>query len=648
MGGAAKDDPLDRIVPVAPDVQVPSTDFFRPPLFTRPQLNPAGTHVAALMSGGQDTLQLVVHDIESGEATMVDGLMNHDVYRHHWLNDSRLLFSLSYRKQYGVSLAAVEVNRLNRPYPVMQYAAPRLVAVPPGDRLRPLVAFQGESADKQGQVAVINTGLKRAKFVNLLGTSGGSLDFHTFREANARVVIKRFPPLARGISVGYGADPQGALSYAWSWDDGVVDFYHLQDDDWIPSPIDSEKFTVHGIGRHGTEVVVSALRYESEPSPVKFMSLVDGSLGDEILVDKGYDFHGGIIRDPATHAIVGLSYERSTPALVWFDERYEALQSMFEKSFPRRIVRMISWSDDLSVILLGVSSDRHPISYHLVDLKKKTIGLLKDSRPWLDPERLSGVNIVKFKTVEGRQLDAYLTLPKGFSKSNPGPLIVLPHGGPWVRDVLGFNSEAQFLASRGYAVLQPNYRGSPGTDWMFPEEDRWDFTKMHADVTRATEMVLKTGLFDRDRVAIMGGSFGAYLALSGGVHEPDLYRCVVGIAGVYDWAEVVRDRQHNQYSSGAYGFLLRKLGDPQADPAKFERISPINFVENLKAPMFVAHGKDDPVASRLESQRLVAQLKKHDKVHQVRFIAHEGHGMAHLENSVDLYERIEAFLAEHL
>lgn len=639
---------LERLVPVAAGETVPLEDFFRPPLFSQPQLNPAGTHVAALMSGGQDTQQLVVHDISTGEATMVDGLMGHDVYRHSWLNDSRLLFSLSFQKQYGVSMAAVEVDRLGRPYPVMQYVAPRLVSVPPGDRLRPLVSFHGESAEKQGQVAVINTGLKRAKFVNLLGTSGGSLDYHTFREGNARVVIDRLPALARGIGINYQADPFGKMAYAGSWTDGVLHYYHFDGETWHESPLDSEKFRVHGMGRNGSEVVASELRYDGEPSAVKFVSLADGAVGDEILRDKGYDFSGGIIRDPVTRAMVGLTYHRSTPALVWFDERYQTLQAMFEKSFPRRIVRMASWSDDLSVILLAVSSDRHPTSYHLVDLKKKTIGLLKDSRPWLDAERLSRVSIVKFKTEEGRQLDAYLTLPPGFSKETPGPLIVMPHGGPWVRDVLGFDAQAQFLASRGYAVLQPNYRGSPGTNWMFPEADQWDFLKMHADVTSATKMVLKTGLFDRDRVAIMGASFGAYLALSGGVHEPDLYRCVVGMAGVYDWAEVVRDSKHNQYSSGEYGFLVNKLGDPKTDPDKFQRISPINFVDNLKVPVFVAHGKEDPVASRLESQRLIAQLKKYDKEYDVKFIAREGHGMAHLDNQVELYARIETFLAEHL
>src|SRR5690606_23530181 len=104
---------------------------------------------------------------------------------------------------------------------------------------------------------------------------------------------------------------------------------------------------------------------------------------------------------------------------------------------------------------------------------------------------------------------------------NPPPLVVLPHGGPWVRDTWGFNGEVQFLASRGYAVLQPNYRGSSGFDWMFPEEDRFEFRKMHDDVTDATKTVVASGYVDADRVAIMGGSFGAYLALSGVVHEPE-------------------------------------------------------------------------------------------------------------------------------
>ncbi len=646
---AAPELELDRLVPVAAEEPIPISDFFRPALFTGPQLNPAGTHVGVLMSGGLDTYKLVVHEIATGESQVVGGLDSYDVYRFSWLNDHRLNFSLSYDKFFGFALGAVDLERLDRPYPILQYGGHSLVGIPVDDRLRPLVHVRGQmTEDLRGQVMTVNTDLKRGLFVNVMKASTGSMAYQKMRESNQRVVVKRHPPLAQGTSVSYGTDQFGALAYAIHGEDGLTHLHYLDEDEWRPSPIDTERVHVHSIGRNAQEMVASEHLYDGNPSELKFVSMVDGEFGETIFQDRGYDFTGSVIRDPGTRNIVGLDFHRATPAQVWFDSGYEALQQMFEQNFPQRVVRMVSISDDTTVFVLSVSSDRHPTSYFLVDLKAKSIGPLKDSRPWLDPERLNAMNIIKFKTTEGRQLDAYFTLPQGASKKNPAPLIVLPHGGPWVRDVFGFNSEVQFLASRGYAVLQPNYRGSPGTNWMFPEPDQWDFLKMHADVTAATKTALKTGLVDPERVAIMGGSFGAYLALSGAVHEPELYSCIVGLAGVYDWVEVMNDSRYSQYVSGELGFLKHRLGDPKKDPAKFRAISPIHFVENMQAPMFVSHGKDDPVASRLESQRLVTQLKKHDKVHESLFIAREGHGMAHLDNRVELYQRIEAFLAQHL
>jgi dipeptidyl aminopeptidase/acylaminoacyl peptidase len=226
-------------------------------------------------------------------------------------------------------------------------------------------------------------------------------------------------------------------------------------------------------------------------------------------------------------------------------------------------------------------------------------------------------------------------------------LVVYPHDGPDQRDRWGFDARAQHLASRGYAVLQPNYRGSSGYNWMFPESDQWDYVKMHKDVTAATKTVLRTGLIVKDRVAIMGETFGAYLALSGAVHEPDLYKCVVGIGGIYDWAEVMHEAKDSQYYSGQYGRWKLKLGDPNTEKEKFRRISPIHFVENMKAPMFVAHDKEDPNISVLESRRLVGELKDYGITHDTLYIAQEG-GMAHLANRVEVLEEVEAFLAKHL
>ena len=256
------------------------------------------------------------------------------------------------------------------------------------------------------------------------------------------------------------------------------------------------------------------------------------------------------------------------------------------------------------------------------------------------------MNIIQFKTAEGVELDAYVTMPAGATKENPPPMLVIPHGGPWARDNWGYDPEAQFWASRGYAVIQPNYRGSPGHDWKFPEADRYDFLKMHDDVTRAAKTMIRSGYVDPDRVAIGGASFGGYLALSGVVHEPELYKCAITFAGVFDWQAVMQGVRFSNIAQ--YGYLRRRLGTPAEQEAKFAEISPVNHVDKVQVPVFVAHGKDDQTAQASQSRSLIRELKKHEVEHESWFISEEGHGTAELENRVELMTRMEAFLKEHL
>jgi dipeptidyl aminopeptidase/acylaminoacyl peptidase len=225
---------------------------------------------------------------------------------------------------------------------------------------------------------------------------------------------------------------------------------------------------------------------------------------------------------------------------------------------------------------------------------------------------------------------------------------VLAHGGPWARDTWGFNGEVQFLASRGYAVVQPNYRGSDGYDWMFPGPDRWDFWKMHEDVTDAAKAMIASGYVDADRIAIMGGSFGGYLAVSGVVNEPDLYRCAITEAGVFDWEEDLKVQKHDRFDSPSYARYLMNLGDPKKNPALFDKISPGRHTSRIRVPVFVAGGKDDPVVEITQSKSLISELKKNNVPHETYIVGREGHGMGNLTHKVELYRRIEAFLAKHM
>lgn len=655
--GAAKLD-LDRVAPVPDDQPIPVMDFFRPRILQQPSLSRDGKHVAAIITAGLDQHNLLVYDIATQKLDRITSPNDTDIYNFTWLDSHRLVFQLSARKLYGVGLFAVDVDRMSQAYPVLQYYGSSIVSVPDADRLHPLVWDRYNALEDIAQhdlgVARVNTSLRAGGFVNLLGANANWNAADDVRQNNERHVIDRFPAPPSGIVTSYRTDRVGELAFATTMTDGISTLYYLQAGRWLKSPIDVDDVSIIGAGDKPGELVVIGPRQKGKPRAVEFMDAATGQPGGLILQDEAYDFYhrgisaGWLNRHPVTHQILGAVFDRTGPTQIWFDESYQALQKVIETMFPGQVVRIIGSDDSQRMFLVASFSDRQPEIYSWVDLEKRKAGLFKESSPWINPKRMQPVNILKFKTRDGHHLDAYLTLPKGASKENPPPLVVLPHGGPWARDSWGFDGEAQFLASRGYAVLQPNYRGSLGYNWMFPEEDSYDFAKMHNDVTDATKTMMHSGLIDPHRVAIMGGSFGGYLAIAGVTNEPDLYRCAVTIAGVFDWAELIRDNKYDRFDSPEFGYLLRHLGDPNSDPARFDAISPGRHVDRIHVPVFVSGGKEDSTVDIGQSNRLVSALERYHVPHETYIVGEEGHGMQHLAKQVELYTRIEAFLDRYL
>lgn len=515
--------------------------------------------------------------------------------------------------------------------------------------MRPLVwcRFDIDSGNDLG-AAIINTRNFGNRIVNTLDVSTDASHIQQVRENRNKHVEKTYPVPKPGFTLRYLADREGQLAVAFNMDGGDPWMMRLDGEEWIRCPIDLEITDVVGAADQPGQIVVTAPNGDGRPRALRLMDAVTGEPGGILLEDSEYDFTGWLYRRPATGEILGAIYDRSGPRSVWFDEKYRALQKMLDDSFPGLVSRIIDSDDAETIFLVESFFDRQPAIYNWVKPGERAAGLFNNTAPWIDPARMRSTNVVKFKTRDGRRLDACLTLPEGASKESPAPLIVLPHGGPWVRDTWGFNGEVQFLASKGYAVLQPNYRASTGYDWMLSQAELWDFFKMHEDVTDATRAMMASGLIDKDRVAIMGASFGGYLAISGVVNEPDLCRCAITNAGVFDWERMILDEEYDRFDSPQYARFIYKLGDPRKNPEKFDAISPGRRADTIRVPVFVAGGKDDPVVEIAQSKKLVSMLEKGGVPHETCFVGEEGHGMRHIEHQVELHGRIEAFLARNL
>jgi len=656
---AAEKFDLGRETPVAAGQQIPVADFFRPSLLQQPVLNPSGTHIAAVITAGGDKHGLLVYELKTQKIESAGPPGDRDISQVSWLDDNRLVFQLSAQKLYGVGLMAADVGALSRAYPLLQYYFSSLLSVPPKNRLHPLVWNRYDGTDDGVQrdlgVAEINTSIKNSSIVDLLGVGADRQAADHVRDDNQRHILRTFPlPKVAGNVLNYLTNVDGQLEFCVVAQYGTTNLLRLTENHWVPCPVNLEEIDILDCGDVPGQLVVLGPRQAGKPRALQFMDGATGKLGDVLLQDKAYDFYSGglsygwLYRNPVSQQIIGAVSSHGGPTVTWFTEEYRALQKILDGFFPGLVVRIIGSDEAQKIFLVATSSDRQPVVYNWVDLEKRTAGLVKRSAPWIDRERMQPMNLIKFKTRDGVRLDAYLTLPAGATKQNPPPLVVLSHGGPWVRDTWGFDGEVQFLASRGYAVLQTNYRGSNGYAWMFPKEDNWDFFKMHEDVTDATKAMIASGLIDPNRVAIMGGSFGGYLAISGVVREPSLYRCAVTIAGVFDWEQQIHDKKYDQYESFVFGYLMRKLGDPKKQVAKFESISPGRHAENIKVPIFISGGKSDQTVDIEQSKALISSLQKYHVPFESYIVAEEGHGMRHLDKEVELYTRIEAFLAKNL
>lgn len=629
--------------PAAGPVVLTAADFMRSPLIRNPDLNPAGSHVAALFSGGGESYQLIVRDRASstditlggGDAAIVDAFR--------WLDDTRIAYNLVSYDGRDIGLMVADITDPANAYPIYQYGAARIVAIPPATPLQPLVWVAVGSADGSPAVVQLDAATNRGGFVDIRGDAeeeGLSAVAQRHSDAILSVV-----PLPEGSQLGYLPDGQGGLGYAYTVINDEVYMHVWDGKEWFLSPLDFTRGDVVEVGNEPGQLVMLIDGNPGETKTLRYVDAVAGTLGEILLQDSEYDFNGSVFRDPASRVIVGAFYDRNGPNSTWFDEGYREVQKALNGYFPGKVVRLVDVSDAGNVMLVAVTSDRDPISYFTIDLTSKKIDVVQGERPWLPGNLLSPTSILKYTTADGKKLDAYVTLPEGTTKANPAPLIVLPHGGPWARSSWGFDSEAQMLAYKGYAVIQPNYRGSTGYDWMFTEAERGDLTMMHSDVTRAVRAVIKTGMIDPDRVGISGGGFGGYLAITGMVEEPDLYSCGVTVEGIFNWKKLANDIGLERERNQSYGQIFELLGNPGSEAAKYDTISSGLRVNQIKGSVLVVSEKDGQTLEAQQSRQLIDDLLSKGVSYEVHHI--EGSMLA-LQNRVALFERMLDFFDNNL
>lgn len=330
----------------------------------------------------------------------------------------------------------------------------------------------------------------------------------------------------------------------------------------------------------------------------------------------------------------------------FFDPIAKARNKRLKKDFPVNEFYLGSVNKEEDLYIVAETSDTLGAKYYLYDQKTDELTFLANAKPWLKSEMMSKMLPIKYKSRDGLIINGYLTLPNGKSGKNL-PLIVNPHGGPWARDVWGYNPEVQFLASRGYAVLQMNFRGSVGYGKSFFTSSfkQWG-KKMQDDITDGVNWAIKQGYADPKNICIYGASYGGYAVLSGLTTTPELYACGIDYVGVSNLLTFMKSIP--PYWRPMLEKMYAMVGHPEKETDALKAASPVFHASKIKAPLLVAQGAKDPRVNIDESNQIVDSLRKRNV--DVKYIVkeNEGHGFHNEENRFEFYEAMEDFLSKHL
>ncbi len=368
-----------------------------------------------------------------------------------------------------------------------------------------------------------------------------------------------------------------------------------------------------------------------------------------------------VLYENPDYDVDGLYYSRVKKILTtarftsWKRERH-----FFDKDLEKTFTRLKNELGDLSfeissrnkaedLLIIRSYSDKSLGAYYLYDTKTQAISKIVDVSPWLDENEMASQLPVQYTSRDGLTINGYLTLPKGYTMENAKnlPVVVNPHGGPWARDEWGYNPEVQFLANRGFAVFQMNFRGSTGYGRSFWEASfkQWG-RAMQDDITDGVNWLIEKGIADKSKIAIYGASYGGYATLAGVTLTPDMYAAAVdyvGVSNLFTFMNTIPP-----YWATYLEMLYEMVGNPSTDSLMMREASPVFHVDKIKTPLFVAQGANDPRVNINESNQMVEALKNRGVEVEYMVKDNEGHGFYNEENRYDFYHAMEKFLAEHL
>jgi dipeptidyl aminopeptidase/acylaminoacyl peptidase len=636
----------------------PIEKFFARPTLDQVRLSPKGKYLAALSGAPGRRDVLVVIDLASLSAKVVAGYKDFDVVEFEWVNEDRLLYGVGdNRVALGDTYQTAGLFAVNR-----DGSAGRQLASRHAD---PVIENTSAFRLKQNHLPwnTVMTGQRGAEdsdhvYVARYDFYPSSHEIEAINLLRLNTVTGQSNPVAGPFKVkrwlfDNAGEPRLAISA--EGDTSIVHYRDPASGTWrrIASYLSytGAQDAFNPVGFDGAGGLYVEANAGNDTSALYQFSLGTGKLSAEpLIVAKGYDFDGSFVSRRGK--LLGAHLRTDAESGVWFDPAMHAIQQQVDAVLPGRInlLSVPSNAEPLWVLVKSYS-DVHPISYILYHTQTGELTRVGEAYPGIDPARMGRQQAVRYKARDGREIPALLTLPAGAGKDKR-PLVVLVHGGPFVRGrSWGWDAEAQFLASRGYAVLEPEFRGSLGfgqshyrAGWK-----QWGMA-MQDDLADGARWAVDQGYAAPDRICIAGASYGGYAALMGVIKDSDLYRCAVSLSGVTDiellyghWS--FRDTVPDDWKK--YG-MPELVGDRVRDAAQLKATSPIAQAARLTRPVLLAHGTEDRRVPLVHAKRFREAVAGANK--QVEWIEYpnEAHAWWLPENRIDFWGRVEKFLDKHI
>jgi dipeptidyl aminopeptidase/acylaminoacyl peptidase len=614
--------PCALAVEAALPAKVPAlSEWVRGVEISRMTLSPDGAWIAGIGEGHGSPA--FVMDVETGATTVIARQRTQYGFafgpgpdRVHWITNDLLAVDFSDRTSFSVDRRGTRMAKLGERF---------IRRLPEAGSSGETVLAYRDLDD--GEIAIVNarTGSRRSLDVSLPGKP-----------------------------IHWAFDPAGTLravttyhASMWSEESRIVQWFRASaesvwekleeadatDDTWVPLRVLAQPHALAVLSRHGRDTY-AVLQYDTVAKSMG--EVLAGHPSEDIVDVQGLD--GDAFEKVVTHGLKQRTY--------WFDARWAALQASVDAAIPGRINSL--HGDPGGRVLVFSRGDVDRGHWYLLDTRSMHLREIAAADTRLSLAQMRPMQTLEYRARDGLSIPAYLTRPEG-DPAVPAPMVVLIHGGPHVRDEWEWNQEVQVLAAHGYAVFQPQFRGSSGFGRRFEEAGyrQWG-RSMQDDITDGVRMLVERGIADPARVCIYGASYGGYAALWGTVKTPELYRCAVSLAGVSDLGDLVSFKLFDDSSRAGRRLRRSRIGDPEAMKRELDEVSPLKNAARVSVPVLIGHGLSDTRVLPSHSKDMVRALQDLGKPVKWAPFENEGHGGWRVGNQIAWYELMLTFLHEHI